>query len=65
MTYYLLAGFKDQIETAKNFWEKIQIFWANYKVWVLVGLVVLVGIIFFVHLMEAKARRDDRRDKRK
>ncbi len=71
MKEILLAGigdtfkiFEQKIAEAQTFWEKVQIFFATYKVWILVGLVVLVGIIFFVNIMEAKKRKDDRDNKK-
>ncbi len=60
-----IKEFQEQIQQAQNFWEKVQIFWETYKVWILVGLVVLVGIIFFVNLMEAKKRKDEREKRNK
>ena len=60
-----IKKFEEQIENAQTVWEKIQIFFSTYKVWILVGLVVIVGIVFFVNLMEAKKRKDDRDDRKK
>lgn len=60
-----IKEFQEQIQQAQNFWEKIQIFWVTYKVWILVGLVVLAGIVFFVNIVEAKHRKDDRENKNK
>lgn len=59
-----IKTFEEKIAAAQTFWEKVQIFFDTYKVWILVGLVVLVGIIFFVNLMEAKKRKDDRENKK-
>ena len=55
-----IKNFEEKIAQAQTLWEKVQIFFDTYKVWILVGLVVLVGIIFFVNIMEAKKRKDDR-----
>ena len=60
-----IKKFEEQIENAQTLWEKIQIFFSTYKVWILVGLVVIVGIVFFVNLMEAKKRKDERDDRKK
>ncbi|MGN0791164.1 MAG: hypothetical protein ACI4MW_06880 [Christensenellales bacterium] len=60
-----IKKFEEQIENAQTIWEKIQIFFSTYKVWILVGLVVIVGIVFFVNLMEAKKRKDERDDRKK
>ncbi|MCI7531168.1 MAG: hypothetical protein SOX04_04455 [Eubacteriales bacterium] len=60
-----IKKFEEQIENAQTVWEKIQIFFSTYKVWILVGLVVIVGIVFFVNLMEAKKRKDERDDRKK
>lgn len=58
-----IKNFEEKIAQAQTLWEKVQIFFDTYKVWILVGLVVLVGIIFFVNIMEAKKRKDDRDNK--
>ena len=55
-----IKNFEEKIAQAQTLWEKVQIFFDTYKVWILVGLVVLVGIIFFVNIMVAKKRKDDR-----
>ena len=60
-----IKKFEEQIENAQTVWEKIQIFFSTYKVWILVGLVVIVGIVFFVNLMEAKKTKDERDDRKK
>lgn len=60
-----IKKFEEQIENAQTVWEKIQIFFSTYKVWILVGFVVIVGIVFFVNLMEAKKRKDERDDRKK
>ena len=60
-----IKKFEEQIENAQTVWEKIQIFFSTYNVWILVGLVVIVGIVFFVNLMEAKKRKDERDDRKK
>ena len=60
-----IKKFEEQIENAQTVWGKIQIFFSTYKVWILVGLVVIVGIVFFVNLMEAKKRKDERDDRKK
>ena len=60
-----IKKFEEQIENAQTVWEKIQIFFSTYKVWILVGLVVIVGIVFFATLMEAKKRKDERDDRKK
>ena len=60
-----IKKFEEQTENAQTVWEKIQIFFSTYKVWILVGLVVIVGIVFFVNLMEAKKRKDERDDRKK
>ena len=60
-----IKKFEEQIVNAQTVWEKIQIFFSTYKVWILVGLVVIVGIVFFVNLMEAKKRKDERDDRKK
>lgn len=60
-----IKEFQEQIQQAQNFWAKVQIFWATYKVWILVGLVILMAIIFFVNIVEAKKRKDDRENKNK
>ena len=60
-----IKKFEEQIENAQTVWEKIQIFFSTYKVWILVGLVVIGGIVFFVNLMEAKKRKDERDDRKK
>ena len=60
-----IKKFEEQIENAQTVWEKIQIFFSTYKVWILVALVVIVGIVFFVNLMEAKKRKDERDDRKK
>lgn len=60
-----IKKFEEQIENAQTVWDKIQIFFSTYKVWILVGLVVIVGIVFFVNLMEAKKRKDERDDRKK
>lgn len=59
-----IKNFEEKIAKAQTLWEKVQIFFNTYKVWILVGLVVLVGIIFFVNIMEAKKRKDDRDNKK-
>lgn len=59
-----IKNFEEKIAQAQTLWEKVQIFFDTYKVWILVGLVVLVGIIFFVNIMEAKKRKDDRDNKK-
>ena len=60
-----IKKFEEQIENAQTVWEKIQLFFSTYKVWILVGLVVIVGIVFFVTPMEAKKRKDERDDRKK
>ena len=60
-----IKKFEEQIENAQTVWEKIQIFFSTYKVWILVGLVVIVGIVFFVNLIETKKRKDERDDRKK
>ena len=60
-----IKKFEEQIENAQTVREKIQIFFSTYKVWIRVGLVVIVGIVFFVNLMEAKKRKDERDDRKK
>ena len=59
-----IKNLEEKIAQAQTLWEKVQIFINTYKVWILVGLVVLVGIIFFVNIMEAKKRKDDRDNKK-
>ena len=49
-----IKKFEEQIENAQTVWEKIQIFFSTYKGWMLVGLAVLVGVVFFVNLRDAK-----------
>lgn len=56
-----IKNFEEKIAQAQTLWEKVQIFFDTYKVWILVGL---VGIIFFVNIMEAKKRKDDRDNKK-
>lgn len=54
-----------EIQAAQTFWDKVVIFWGAYKIWIIVGLIILVGIIFFVNLIEANIRKKERENRNK